>query len=151
MLSKFKQTWRNRSETSLVAIRADLIDACQHIAAEENISVAHMINELLSFAVEKRLSSNQQLALWLQLTQREQEIAVLVSRGLTNPQIGRQLSISSNTVKTHIKNILTKFNVNSKEALRENLSLLDFSAWENTAGSPQLTPISTASPHEVTP
>ena len=42
------------------------------------------------------------------LTPREEEVAVLVSRGLTNRQIASELSISEHTVATHITRILKR-------------------------------------------
>jgi DNA-binding CsgD family transcriptional regulator len=150
MLRKFRQNPSKRqANAALVAIRPDLIAACQQIAEEENTTVAQMIHELLTFAIEKRRSSDEQLKQWHQLTEREREITALVWLGLTNPKIGSRLSISPNTVKTHIKNILAKFNVNSKEALREQLSLLDFSEWVDTAVYTPRAPTSTHSPHEA--
>jgi DNA-binding NarL/FixJ family response regulator len=43
-----------------------------------------------------------------QLTEREREILVLVARGLSNRDIGRQLFVSEGTAKTHVSNILAK-------------------------------------------
>jgi DNA-binding NarL/FixJ family response regulator len=45
---------------------------------------------------------------WDTLTSREKELAELVRQGLTNPQIADKLSLSVDTVKTHLKNIHTK-------------------------------------------
>lgn len=42
------------------------------------------------------------------LTHREAEILGLIARGLTNPQIARQLFLSDHTVKTHINRIFAK-------------------------------------------
>ena len=42
------------------------------------------------------------------LTQREAEILGLIARGLTNPEIARQLFLSGHTVKTHINRIFAK-------------------------------------------
>jgi ATP/maltotriose-dependent transcriptional regulator MalT len=42
------------------------------------------------------------------LTHREQEVALLVARGLTNRQIAQELSISDRTVENHITKILKK-------------------------------------------
>jgi len=51
------------------------------------------------------------------LTQREREIWMLVSRGLTNVEIARKLFISDATVKTHINRIMAKFGVHDRTAL----------------------------------
>ena len=52
-----------------------------------------------------------------QLTPREQEILRLVARGLSNTELADTLSVSENTVKTHIKNILGKLHMkNRREA-----------------------------------
>jgi non-specific serine/threonine protein kinase len=48
------------------------------------------------------------------LTRREQEVARLVARGLTNRQVAAQLSISEHTVATHIAKILKKLGLNSR-------------------------------------
>ncbi|WP_395571184.1 LuxR C-terminal-related transcriptional regulator [Streptomyces sp. BK79] len=48
------------------------------------------------------------------LSQREFEIASLVSQGRTNRQIARQLDVSHKTVETHLGRIFTKLNVSSR-------------------------------------
>lgn len=52
-----------------------------------------------------------------QLTEREKEIAALLLTGRTYKMIANQLSLSENTVKTHIKNIYSKYNIQSKTEL----------------------------------
>ena len=47
------------------------------------------------------------------LTDREQEVLVLVAQGRTNKQIGGELVISESTVKYHLRNILDKFHLDS--------------------------------------
>jgi DNA-binding CsgD family transcriptional regulator len=47
----------------------------------------------------------------IELTGREKEILRLVATGTSNKEIARQLFISSNTVKVHIRNIFTKIGV----------------------------------------
>jgi two-component system nitrate/nitrite response regulator NarL len=41
-----------------------------------------------------------------QLTDREQEIAALVSSGLSNKEIGRKLNLTEGTIKVHLHNVL---------------------------------------------
>ncbi|MFQ5516470.1 MAG: response regulator [Acidimicrobiia bacterium] len=60
------------------------------------------------------------------LTGREIEVLQLVADGLTSRQIGGQLFISENTVKNHVRNILDKLGLHSRNeavlyALRESL------------------------------
>jgi two-component system NarL family response regulator len=60
------------------------------------------------------------------LTGRELEVLRLVARGQTSREIGDELFISENTVKNHIRNILDKLGLHSRNeavlyAVRENL------------------------------
>jgi non-specific serine/threonine protein kinase len=61
------------------------------------------------------------------LTPREEEVAVLVSRGLTNRQIASELFISEHTVATHITRILKRLALSSRSRL---------SAWVAERGLP---------------
>jgi NarL family two-component system response regulator LiaR len=49
-----------------------------------------------------------------QLSTREIEILKLVAQGMTNEEIGDQLSISSRTVGVHVTHILEKLNLNNR-------------------------------------
>jgi len=51
------------------------------------------------------------------LTPREVQIADLIMRGLSNPQIARRLNITTSTLRTHIKRIYRKVDVHSKSEL----------------------------------
>jgi DNA-binding NarL/FixJ family response regulator len=60
------------------------------------------------------------------LTERELEVLRLVAQGLNNREIGRQLFISENTVKNHVRNMLEKLQLHSRMdavmyAVRERL------------------------------
>jgi two-component system NarL family response regulator len=60
------------------------------------------------------------------LTGRELEVIQLVAAGKTSREIGEELFISENTVKNHIRNILDKLGLHSRNeavlyAIRENL------------------------------
>jgi two-component system NarL family response regulator len=60
------------------------------------------------------------------LTEREIEVLKLVARGMNNRDIAKELFISENTVKNHVRNILEKLQIHSRMeavmiAVRENL------------------------------
>ena len=61
------------------------------------------------------------------LTDREREVAVLVSRGLTNIEIGRALNVSPRTVRVHVRHMLVKLGAAKRAeiaayAVRESLA-----------------------------
>ena len=49
-----------------------------------------------------------------QLTQREREILACLTRGKSNKAIAQELGISVDTVKLHVRNVLTKLNLSSR-------------------------------------
>jgi NarL family two-component system response regulator LiaR len=60
------------------------------------------------------------------LTERELEVLALMVEGLNNTQIAGKLGVSPSTIKSHVSNILSKFNVASRTeavtlAFRHNL------------------------------
>jgi len=62
----------------------------------------------------------------LRLTERELEVLRLVAKGMNNREIARQLYLSENTVKNHVRNILEKLQLHSRMeavmyAVRKNL------------------------------
>jgi DNA-binding CsgD family transcriptional regulator/tetratricopeptide (TPR) repeat protein len=77
-----------------------LEEAAQYALAQEE-----------GFATSEQPSSGAQAP---NLTPREQEVAVLVARNLTNRQIASQLMLSEHTVATHIRNILKKLGLHSR-------------------------------------
>ena len=52
------------------------------------------------------------------LSQQETRVLKLLAAGLSNGEIAHELVVSTNTVKTHIKNIYRKLNINSREEAR---------------------------------
>jgi len=56
------------------------------------------------------------------LTSQEKKIVKKVLEGMTYPDISSELYISINTLKTHMKNIFNKYNVNSKIELSNKLN-----------------------------
>lgn len=55
------------------------------------------------------------------LTEREQEVLRLILSGKSNKAIALELTISENTVKTHVKNIYSKYHVSSRAEIISTL------------------------------
>jgi DNA-binding CsgD family transcriptional regulator/PAS domain-containing protein len=61
------------------------------------------------------------LPAWNVLSKREQEIAALVSQGLTNKQIAERAFVSENTVKQHLKRVFNKTDVHNRAELMQRI------------------------------
>ena len=59
---------------------------------------------------------------WPTMTARDLEVARLIYLGYSNEAIANELNISVATVKTHVHNLLVKFNVRSRWILRDILA-----------------------------
>lgn len=95
-------------------------------AGESRISPSMASKLLTEFAAMSRRADERPQVPAPRLTDREMEVLGLVARGLNNRDIARDLDISENTVKNHIRNILEKLHLHSRMeavmyALREKL------------------------------
>ncbi len=111
------------------ALDAELLALLQQLAAEERRDMEEVIGELLWHAVAERYTAVERFQPWEELTPREKQAAALACLGYTNHEIAEVLVISTNTVKTHIRHVLRKFNVSSKSELREALTGWNFGDW----------------------
>jgi DNA-binding NarL/FixJ family response regulator len=108
-----------------------LIQSLENLAQREQRAEKDLAAELLSMALVQRKTAEINLARWEALSPREQQVTALVCLGFTNRQIAEHLVLSHETVKTHVRNVLYKFDLRSKAELRQALADWDFSAWQN--------------------
>lgn len=91
----------------------DVVDAIRRVAAGELVvapaMTAKMIGILQSGPQEHGVKNTLK-----SLTEREREILQLLARGESNKAIAQTLGISNDTVKQHVRHILTKLNLTSR-------------------------------------
>lgn len=91
----------------------DVVDAIRRVAAGELVVAPAMTIKMIDMLRGDQQSEELKNPLKL-LTDREREILQLLSRGESNKSIANTLSISYDTVKQHVRHILTKLNLSSR-------------------------------------
>jgi DNA-binding CsgD family transcriptional regulator len=107
----------------------EMINSLEQLAGDEKRGAAEVAAELLSGALLQRQAAGEHLVVWQSLSPREQQVAALACLHYTNRQIAASLVLSRNTVKTHLRHVLHKFGVHSRDELRRLLSSWDFAGW----------------------
>jgi DNA-binding NarL/FixJ family response regulator len=83
-------------------VRKDLLDTIRAVQAGKKILHAEVAAELATHAADDALS------------EREIEVLSLIAAGNSNKLVAHQLAISEDTVKGHVKSILSKLGVNDR-------------------------------------
>jgi len=93
----------------------EIAEGIRAVASGQSLISPSMASKLLSeFAsMIKKNDERPQLPV-PRLTERELEVLKLVARGLANRDIAKELFISENTVKNHVRNILEKLQLHSR-------------------------------------
>lgn len=104
--------------------------ALEDMAAQEQRPPRELQADLLMSGLAQRETSHNLWRRWQSLSPREQQAGALACLGYTNRQIAARLGVAEETVKTHIKNVLVKFNLHGKGELRVALHEWDFTGWE---------------------
>ncbi len=102
-----------RSARWLADVRHALSPADYSTAWAEGLTVAESRTIPVSAATAELIAPRTATAPG-PLTNREAEVARLIARGASNRQIARELSISVETVRTHVDNILGKLGLHSR-------------------------------------
>lgn len=89
----------------------EVVDAIVRAARGETVVAPGMTAKLVKLLDNKDSSAE---SLMETLTQREREILGHLARGESNKAIARQLDISYDTVKLHVRHILAKLNLSSR-------------------------------------
>ena len=93
----------------------EVADAIRSVWAGQSRISPSMASKLLTeFAAMSKSAEERPQMPAPRLTDREMEVLRLVAQGLNNRDIAKQLFISENTVKNHIRNILEKLHLHSR-------------------------------------
>jgi DNA-binding NarL/FixJ family response regulator len=99
------------------ATPAELRRAVQALAGGEAMLPAIAARRLISELSPQRLNRRSLAEQLAALTEREREVAALVSMGLTNGEIAERLVISPATAKTHVSRVRTKLRARHRAEL----------------------------------
>jgi DNA-binding NarL/FixJ family response regulator len=119
----------------LIRLDGELFGRLEALAATQGRAVHDLVIEILDAAVYENYAQARNDRRWQELTPREQQIAALVCLGYTNHEIAHRLTISVNTVRSHVRNVLDKFQVTSKTELRLILAHWNFDNWLEATGT----------------
>ncbi|MEW5787589.1 MAG: response regulator [Pseudomonadota bacterium] len=89
----------------------EVVEAVIRAARGETVVAPGMTAKLVRMLDNK---GNESVSLLESLTQREREILTHLAKGESNKAIARQLDISYDTVKLHVRHILAKLNLTSR-------------------------------------
>ena len=71
----------------------------------------------MSSGIERRAEPINNISRPQKLTSRQTQIAMLISEGLSNKEVGRRLKLAEGTIKLHLHNIYTKLGLRNRTAL----------------------------------
>jgi DNA-binding NarL/FixJ family response regulator len=93
-----------------------IAEAVRRVAAGEPMLSPEVFRRVLTFAADARPAESQHRARERleRLSEGERAVAELVRQGFTNHQIGRELFMSTATVKAYMTRILTKLGLNNR-------------------------------------
>ncbi|MBE1536101.1 response regulator transcription factor [Actinomadura algeriensis] len=94
----------------------DIVRAIRQVAAGEPMMSPTVLRRLMTYAAGSGADPARDRARGLlgRLSAGERSVALLVGRGRTNAEIGRELSLSVATVKAYVSRLLTKLELNNR-------------------------------------
>ena len=107
------------------------------LVQDQPYDIEELATRLLIQAIrEYHRTTDENVRLWESLSKRQQQVTALICLKNTNDEIAEKLHISPDTVKTHVSNVLRKFNVRGRHQLAHILRKWDFSSFDQKFPSP---------------
>lgn len=91
-----------------------LVDAIRSVVRGDTVIPPHLLGGLLHRLVNQRALQDQARRHLQRLTRRERQVLALVAQGANSEAIAEELTISPQTARTHIQNVLSKLGVHSR-------------------------------------
>jgi DNA-binding NarL/FixJ family response regulator len=91
-----------------------LAEAVRTVAAGESLLAPAVTKRLIERFVSRPPADTVRRDRFAELTERELEVLRLLTRGLSNAEIGSELHLSEATVKTHVTRLLSKLEVRDR-------------------------------------
>jgi DNA-binding NarL/FixJ family response regulator len=128
-LRKLLQRKMGGQKSRLYHADQELSDAIREAAQEQGRSEEEVWRDFVKAGHERYRQTGELEARWDSLSEREQEVTALACMGYRNYEIAEMLGISHETVKTHLQNIFTKFDIRSRKELHLALQDWRFDEW----------------------
>jgi DNA-binding NarL/FixJ family response regulator len=91
------------------------VETIRAIARGERILPSRMTGSLFSQIAHAAVSRGVETTLEaVRMTQREHEVIALIASGLSNKEIAMRLGIATDTVKSHVRNVMDKLALRSR-------------------------------------
>jgi DNA-binding NarL/FixJ family response regulator len=91
-----------------------LVEAVRTVAGGESLLAPAVTKRLIERYVSRPPADSVKREQFAELTERELEVLQLLTRGLSNVEIGQRLFLSEATVKTHVTRVLGKLRVRDR-------------------------------------
>jgi two-component system nitrate/nitrite response regulator NarL len=120
--SEDRAVWAQALNAGAVGVLAksvpfnDVVDAVHRAAAGEPLMTERERAELLGLLDDSGSARNDRLEPFIRLTPREQEVLAALVNGESVKSIARDMGVSVPTVRTHIRSVFDKLDVNSQRA-----------------------------------
>jgi DNA-binding NarL/FixJ family response regulator len=93
----------------------DFVGTIRSVADGARVLPPVMTGTLFSQIAKVAVSRGREAALEsVRMTQREREVIALIAIGLSNKEIAKRLSIATDTVKSHVRNVMEKLALHSR-------------------------------------
>ncbi|CAN5455264.1 response regulator transcription factor [soil metagenome] len=93
----------------------DFVETVRAVARGERVLPSRMTSTLFSQVARVALERGEAAALEaVRMTQREREVIANISVGMSNKEIAQQMNIATDTVKSHVRNVMDKLALHSR-------------------------------------